>query len=92
MDGTIITKKNNYVKMMYLKSSKIGLKKLRRFSKRLISTALVKIITKILYIAVNKLVESGSHQSYYEQAFATLIENNSFPLKVINLIMMHGID
>ena len=28
-------------------------------------------------------MENGSHQSYYEQAFATLIEKNSFPIKII---------
>ena len=38
---------------------------------------------KFIQPRVNKLVKSGFHQSYYEQAFATLIEKNSFPIKVI---------
>ena len=84
MDGTIITKKNNYVKMMYLKSSKIRPKKAETLFKTVNIYSFSKNNHKnFIQPTVNKLVESGSYQSYYEQAFATLIENNSFPIKVI---------
>ncbi len=84
MDGTIITTKNNYVKMMYLKSSKIRPKKAETLFKTVNIYSFSKNNHKnFIQPTVNKLVESGSYQSYYEQAFATLIENNSFPIKVI---------
>ena len=33
--------------------------------------------------SVKRLFENGSLQSYYEQAFTTVIENNSFPIEAI---------
>ena len=70
--------------MMYLKSSKIKPEK----SETLYKTVNIYSFSKnnhknFIQPTVNKLVESGSHHSYYEQAFATLIEKNSFPIKVI---------
>ncbi len=84
MDGTIITTKNDYVKMMYLKSSKIKPEK----SETLYKTVNIYSFSKnnhknFIQPSVDKLVKSGSHQSYYEQAFARLIEKNSFPIKII---------
>ena len=84
MDGTIVTTKNDYVKMMYLKSSKIKPEK----SETLYKTVNIYSFSKnnhknFIQPSVNKLVENGSHQSYYEQAFATLIEKKSFPIKII---------
>ena len=84
MDGTIITTKNNYVKMMYLKSSKIKPEKSETLYKTVnIYSFSISNHKNFIQPSVNKLVKSGSHQSYYEQAFATLIENNSFLIRVI---------
>ena len=84
MDGTIITTKDDYVKMIYLKSSKIRPKKAETLFKTVNIYSFSKNNHKnFIQPTVNKLVESGSHQTYYEQAFAILIENNSFPINVI---------
>ena len=84
MDGTIVTTKNEYVKMMYLKSSKIEPEKSETLYKTVnIYSFSISNHKNFIQPSVNKLVKSGSQQSYYEQAFATLIENNSFPIKVI---------
>ena len=84
MDGTIITTKNNYVKMMYLKSSKIKPEKSETLYKTVnIYSFSISNHKNFIQPSVNKLVKSGSHQSYYEQALATLIENNSFLIRVI---------
>ena len=84
MDGTIVTTKNDYVKMMYLKSSKIKPEKSETLYKTVnIYSFSISNHKNFIQPSVNKLVKSGSHQSYYEQAFATLIENNSFLIRVI---------
>ena len=84
MDGTIVTTKNEYVKMMYLKSSKIKPEKSETLYKTVnIYSFSISNHKNFIQPSVNKLVKSGSHQSYYEQAFATLIENNSFLIRVI---------
>ena len=84
MDGTVITTENNYVKMMYLKSSKIRPEKAETLYKTVNIYSFSKNNHKnFIQPSVDKLVKSGSHQSYYEQAFATLIEKNSFPIKII---------
>ena len=84
MDGTIVTTKNEYVKMMYLKSSKIKPEKSETLYKTVnIYSFSISNHKNFIQPSVNKLVKSRSHQSYYEQAFATLIENNSFLIRVI---------
>ena len=85
MDGTIITKDNNdYVKMMYLKSSIVRPEK----SESVYKTVNIYCFSKsnhknFIQPSVKRLVENESHQSYYEQAFTTVIENNSFPIEAI---------
>ena len=85
MDGTIVTIDNdNYVKMMYLKSSREGPEK----SESVYKTVNIYCFSKsnhenFIQPSVKRLFENGSLQSYYEQAFTTVIENNSFPIEAI---------
>jgi NDP-sugar pyrophosphorylase family protein len=85
MDGTVVTKDDdNYVKMMYLKSSRKRPEK----SELLYKTVNIYSFSqssheKFIKPGVQRLVEEGLNQSYYEQAFTTVIEDKSFPIRAI---------
>lgn len=85
MDGTVVTKDDdNYVKMMYLKSSSKRPEK----SELLYKTVNIYSFSqssheKFIKPGVQRLVEEGLNQSYYEQAFTTVIEDKSFPIRAI---------
>ena len=85
MDGTVVTIDNdNYVKMMYLKSSSIRPEKTELQYKTVnIYCFSQSSHKKFVEPEVQRLVEKGLDQSYYEQAFTSMIEDKSFSIKAV---------
>ena len=86
MDGTVVAiDEDHYVKMMYLKSDKVR----PQASESLYKTVNIYCFSqsshiKVIQPEVKRLLARGAHQSYYEEAFAVAIKQQSLYIKAIS--------
>jgi choline kinase len=85
MDGTVITKDNDDVKRIYLKSDPDRPADTNLLFKTVnIYTLTFEDFRSKIVSELERIIESGETNVYYEQAFANLVNNGSIQFKVVD--------